>query len=84
MLDRRLCRLCCGSYSRLAVYSFHFDMGDDAMTYEQWKNEVDDLLLRDLGVSSDDLPDYCYRDDYDAGLFPEFTVAEVVCREFNQ
>ena len=54
------------------------------MTYEDFMNRVDDLLLRDLGVSSDDLPDYCYRDDYEAGVIPELTVAEVVCREFNQ
>jgi len=39
--------------------------------FREWMREVDAYLEQRLGMSSDDLPDWLYRDDYDDGLSPE-------------
>jgi hypothetical protein len=40
--------------------------------------EVDDALVRKVGVSSADLPDTLYRDLYDAGYGPEEAADEAI------
>jgi len=47
-------------------------------TYEVWKDQVDAELLRRVGLTSDDLPDYCYRDSYEAGESPRSVAQEVI------
>jgi hypothetical protein len=47
------------------------------MTYRQWKEEVEMCLEELCGMSSEDLPDYAYRDAFDDGLSPEDTAEEV-------
>ena len=39
--------------------------------FEMWKAEVDDCLVRKVGVSSDDIPDICYHDLFDTGCTPD-------------
>jgi hypothetical protein len=40
-------------------------------TFEQWMKEVDEHLEDRCGMSSNDLPDVCYRDWYDDGIPPK-------------
>lgn len=41
------------------------------MTFEKWKAIVDFEIAGELnGLTSDDLPDMLYRDEYDAGTDP--------------
>lgn len=35
-----------------------------------WMKAVDDYLVKRTGLSSSDLPDYCYHDDFDDGATP--------------
>ena len=39
-------------------------------TFEQWKSEVDAIIERATGFSSDDLPDVCYMDMYEDDVKP--------------
>lgn len=48
------------------------------LTYEEWKLRVDLELLKRAGVTSHDLADHCYRDDYDNESSVEDTVIEVL------
>lgn len=47
-------------------------------TFEGWMAEVDDVLVRKVGVSSADLPDVCYRDLYGQGSTPAEAADEAV------
>jgi hypothetical protein len=47
-------------------------------TYDKWMAEVDDALVRKVGVSSADMPDICYRDLYDSGYSPEEAADEAI------
>lgn len=40
------------------------------MTFERWMQAVDAEIERKLGLTSDDLPDCCYRDWFDDGRTP--------------
>jgi hypothetical protein len=40
------------------------------LTFEQWKQAVDDQCSRMTGLSVDDLPDCPYRDWYENGITP--------------
>lgn len=51
------------------------------MTFEQWMEQVDHCLLRMCGCMSSDLPDYAYRDAFDAGDTPEQVSAAVIEQE---
>ena len=35
-----------------------------------WKAKVDALISAKCGITSDDLPDYCYRDAFEDGATP--------------
>jgi hypothetical protein len=37
------------------------------MTFEDWMKAVDREISDKIGLTSDDLPDICYRDMYDDG-----------------
>ena len=41
-----------------------------ALTFEQWKRQVDSAIGEVCGLSSDDLADCTYRDWYDSGVSP--------------
>lgn len=43
-----------------------------------WMEEVDQLLIEELCVSSADLEDRCYRDAYDDGVSPREMVNEII------
>lgn len=38
--------------------------------FRLWMAQVDVLILRKTGVTSNDLPDFCYRDAFDDGATP--------------
>lgn len=46
-------------------------------TFEAFLAAMDDLLAP-LGVTTDDLPDYLYRDAYDSGALPEDIIENVL------
>ena len=40
-------------------------------TFEEWMKIVDSIIARKCdGMTSDDLPDFCYRDMFDDGCLP--------------
>jgi hypothetical protein len=42
------------------------------MTFEQWKAKVDEIISDRIGgLTSDDLPDMCYRDLFDQEFTPD-------------
>jgi hypothetical protein len=41
------------------------------VSFDSWMARVDEALVRKVGVSSNDLPDFTYRDLLDAGCTPE-------------
>lgn len=40
------------------------------LTFEEWMRQVDNWLIRKIGLTSECLPDYCYRDCWLAGDSP--------------
>jgi hypothetical protein len=46
--------------------------------YRAWMTEVDRALERMCGLASDELPDYGYRDAFDAGEPPGEVATEVL------
>jgi len=46
------------------------------MTYEQWIKEVDTLLNKRYGMSSDSLPDYDWYGEFDGENEPDESVEE--------
>jgi hypothetical protein len=40
-------------------------------TFDEWKKDVDRALVKICGAPSDDIDDWTYADDFDAGIFPE-------------
>ena len=45
-------------------------MEDMRMTFEQWKSKVNEAVERLVGLSCDDLSDYCYADAWEDGVSP--------------
>lgn len=41
------------------------------MTYQEWESKLNNLILRNYGVSLHDLPDCMTRDAYEDGISPE-------------
>jgi hypothetical protein len=51
--------------------NFNMKRGIDmALTFEQWKRQVDNAIGQACGLSSDDLADCTYRDWYDSDVTP--------------
>jgi hypothetical protein len=48
------------------------------LSFEAWKAKIDYLLESQLGLSSDDLPDWKYRSDFDDGLSAHDTLLRVL------
>ena len=48
------------------------------ITFEVWKGHVNRHILRVMGLSSDDLPDYPYRKEYDEGKDANATAARAI------
>jgi hypothetical protein len=41
------------------------------VSFDEWMARVDEAIVRKVGVASSDLPDFTYRDVFDAGSTPE-------------
>lgn len=41
------------------------------MTFEEWMNNVDHAMEIAVGLSSDCIEDFCYRDCFDSEMDPE-------------
>lgn len=48
------------------------------LEFSEWMKQVDIELVRRCGMPSSCLPDYCYRDCYDAGDSAKETAAEAI------
>lgn len=46
------------------------------MNFEDWKKEVNSIILEKTGIDMDDLPDWMSRDSFDSGSTPEEAAAE--------
>jgi hypothetical protein len=53
-------------------------MGKHSLTWEQWKGAVNAAVIRKVGVSADDLPDWNYRDAFAKGMAPSKAAAAVI------
>ena len=40
------------------------------LSYTEWKQKIDDILINRVGLSTDDLPDYNFTDAYEDGESP--------------
>lgn len=47
------------------------------LTYEEWKRQVNACVHTLTGLDADDLPDFAYRDAYEAGRTPAATARAV-------
>lgn len=48
------------------------------LTFEQWKNQVDEWLISSTGMTSEDLPDIDYFGLYEAGDSPKQAAKEAI------
>ncbi len=46
-----------------------------AISFEQWKRQVNVALILKCGLGCDDIDDWIYRDDYDNGVSPKRSAA---------
>lgn len=53
------------------------------MTFDEWKNKVNAEVQNLIGLSADDLPDFTYRDAFEAGESPESVAQQVVDKELE-
>ena len=53
------------------------------ISFEDWMKEVNKEVESAVGMSANDLPDYCYRDAYDDGKSPK-SVAKAAIRSSNE
>lgn len=51
------------------------------MEFEQWMEQVDALLVEATGTPSDDLPDFAWRDAFDADEEPKDAVEQFLQEE---
>ena len=47
-------------------------------TFKEFKHAINAMLEREIGLSSDDLPDFCYRANYDSGVSARETAYEAL------
>lgn len=47
-------------------------------TFEEWKRRVDACIYHAIGLGADDLPDFGYRDAYDANRTPSATAKSAI------
>ena len=48
------------------------------MTFEEWKQAVDNFLIRVYGLDSEGLNDWSYLDDYNRGVTPQASARRAV------
>lgn len=48
------------------------------LTFDEWMQEVDSLMLHATGFDSEDFADYAYHDSYVAGETPEYVTDTVL------
>jgi len=48
------------------------------LSFEQWKKLVDENIVTRCGMTSDDLDDWCYVDDYEDGMSPSRSAARAI------
>jgi Family of unknown function (DUF5419) len=53
------------------------------LDFDAWMKEIDKLLVSEIGVGHDDLPDQNYYDCYDDGMTPQEVVDEVILEELR-
>lgn len=53
----------------------------DHLTFNEWMSHVDAHLLDTIGLTSGDLADVAYRDNYDAGMTARDMAEEVLTNE---
>jgi hypothetical protein len=46
--------------------------------FKTWMEQVNDQIYRKCGLGADDLPDWCYRDAYDARTTPRSAASQAV------
>ena len=46
--------------------------------FDDFKRVINTILEKEFGILSDDLPDYCYRDNYDDGISARETAYEAL------
>ena len=46
--------------------------------FAAWKKKVDSIIQKRTGLTSDDLPDICYYDNFDEGISPSATAAQAI------
>lgn len=51
--------------------------------FDVWMEQVDQALLSQAGLSSDELPDKAYRDYFDSGMSPREVAQSVLEEEFD-
>ena len=51
------------------------------LTFMQWKEQIDSELLSICGLTSECLPDTCYRDNYDGGMSAKEQALELLEEE---
>jgi hypothetical protein len=47
------------------------------LTFDQWIQKINKLLILEIGLTTDDLPDMCYMDFYESGTSPEEMIEEI-------
>lgn len=55
-------------------------LNDNGLTFEQFMDEVDTHIAGMVGLTSEDLEDYCYYDAWEAGVGPYECAVEVIER----
>lgn len=53
------------------------------LTYEQWRKQVDEELLKLSGLDGDDLPDWDYRLGYQEEMSPRAAARKVIAAARN-
>lgn len=48
------------------------------MSFDEWMNQVDEVLFKEIGMSHMDIPDQTYRDYFDDGMSPEDAVETIM------
>lgn len=46
--------------------------------YDDWRGEVETLIIAEIGIDSDGIPDYRYRLDYEEGKTPKQTAKRAI------
>lgn len=56
--------------SKLTFQQWTRKTSPSKLTFQQWKHQVDAAIVKKVGMSADDLPDWPYRDAYNRGHSP--------------